>query len=136
MEKKSKNKIKMKFQAFKDISDKITIFNSEFVNRNKKICKLEINGIEKDLTNEFNIKNIQKASSESEFQNCLTPMIYKDIVTFQISLIFYDDIVDMSSMFKECSSLISILGIENLVNNKITNISHMFDNCTSLNFII
>lgn len=135
MEKSPKNKIKIKIQASKDESHIINILSSEFVEKNKKICKIEINSIEEDLTNKFNIKDIQITNSESEFQNSNIPMIYKDNVTFQFSLICYDDIVDMNSMFKECSSLISILGIENLVNNKVTNISHMFENCTSLNFI-
>ncbi len=50
MEKSPKNKIKIKIQASKDESHIINILSSEFVEKNQKICKIEITRRKADST--------------------------------------------------------------------------------------
>ena len=51
----------------------------------------------------------------------------------EITLIVKDKIVDLSHMFEECFSLDSIEGLNNLNISNVTNISYMFYGCISLN---
>ena len=39
---------------------------------------------------------------------------------------------DLSYMFANCEKIVQIIGLDKLVNEKVTNISNMFLNCTSL----
>ena len=93
--------------------DKINIFGSEFVKKNKNICKMEIDNKEYELKEKFNIKN------------------YNNNI-FKIKLKGINYITDMSFMFNECSSLSSLPDISKMNTHNVTNMSGMFYKCLSL----
>lgn len=66
----------------------------------------------------------------------LNGLMYGTSITeFDVSKWETSNIKDMSYMFYGCSNLTSIIGIENLVSNTVTNISYMFHSCTSLEYL-
>ena len=91
----------------------INIFGSEFVKNNKNICKMIIDNKEYEITEKYNIKNYNK--------NIL-----------QIKLKGINNVTNMSDMFYNCSSLLSLPDISKWNTNNITNMSDMFYNCSSL----
>ena len=92
---------------------KIKIFGKNFYKKYKNICKIIYEGKKYKLTEYFKIKNSNK-----------------NILEIRLSVI--NNIDDISYMFDDCSSLISIQDISKLDTNKIINMSKMFCNCSSL----
>ena len=102
----------------KDIIDKnkIRIFGENFVKNNRDKSKIIIKEKEYDLNEYFNISDYLKNKL-----SYLT-IILKDI----------NDIRDMSYMFSNCTSLISLPDISELNTYYVTDMSYMFRNCSSL----
>ena len=90
----------------------VKIFGKKFVMNNEKKCYI-INNINYDLTEYFNIKDIKEN-------------------TFEIKLIDIKNITNISNMFNECSSLISIKDISNWNTSNIEDMSYLFNRCSSL----
>ena len=67
----------------------IKIFGSKFVKNNKNICKMKINNKEYEIIEEYSAKN---------FNNNILNIKLKGI----------ENVADMSDIFRECSSLISL----------------------------
>ena len=110
-----KNEIIIEY-AIKKIENIIRLFGSKFFKKNKDFCKIKINGEkENDLIEFIEIDNLSKG---------------KEI--FILKFIWNNDLTDLSYMFADCSTLISISNIENLIDVEITNLSNLFRNCTSL----
>ena len=97
----------------------VKIFGKEFVERNKKNCKIIINDEQKELkefleiTRDFEIENDEKNY-------------------FIIKFHWEDNLTDLSYMFADCSDIISISNAKNLINNNVTNLSNFFRDCESL----
>ena len=91
----------------------IKIFDSEFVNNNKKICKISCEGKEYDLHEKFNLKSFNKT---------------KDILEIKLKGII--NITNVSCMFYGCSSLLSLSGISKWNTSNITDMHYMFCGCT------
>ena len=94
---------------------KIKIFDIDFINNNKNKCKYIYKDKEFELEEYFNLSNYDKDEDELE-----------------IGLKGINNITDMSSMFKFCSSLLSLPDISKWNTNKVTNMSSMFNFCLSL----
>ena len=92
----------------------LKIFGTDFVKNNKNKCKL------------IHKSKIYKLMEYFEF-NEFPP---SDI--FEIKLLGINDITDISYMFSNCTSLISLPDISNLDITKFTKLSYMFNNCQSL----
>ena len=131
--------ISNKFKKIKDIYDKMTIkhtksldikykinknekiiriFDSKFVKNNKDKCKIIIKGKEYELTDEFNINNLNKIN-----QN------------LQLKLKGIKNITNLSYMFKGSESLVLISDISSWDTHNITNMSYLFFGCSSLKFL-
>ena len=94
----------------KDLKE-VRLFGKDFVEKNKNNCKLIIEGIEEDLKEIHNFGYF--------FEN------YKEI--FEIKLKGITNITDLSYMFYECSSLLSLTNISKWNTTIITNMSNMFN---------
>ena len=90
----------------------IFIFGHTFVRNNENICKIMIDNKEYELTPIYNIKNNKKNSK------------------LKIVLTGIDKVTDMSEMFYECSSLLSLPDISKWNTKKVTNMSKMFYECS------
>ena len=90
----------------------IKIFGHEFVINNKNKCKMIIDNNEYELTEKYNVKGY----------NNKIKIILKGI----------DNITNMSYMFYECSSLLSLPDISNWDTNSVTDMCYMFYECSSL----
>ena len=67
MKKKKINKNDVIFITYKmNNDDKLKIFDCDFVNNNKNLCKIIYNEKEYDLQEHFNIKNINKNKDKLE----------------------------------------------------------------------
>ena len=106
-----------------DYSKDIKIFGSKFVQNNKNICKLIINGNEFELCENININKNQ--------------LKYNNI--FELKLQGIKNITDMSYMFGDdddwysgCKLLSSLPDFSNWNTQNITNMSYMFCGCKSL----
>ena len=93
--------------------DKVKIFDNDFVENNKNLCKIIYEGKEYELQEEFNTKDINKEILE-------------------IKLKGINKITNMYAMFYECSSLLSLPDISNWDTSNVTNMSCVFGECTSL----
>ena len=96
--------------------DSIKIFGEDFVNNNKNFCKFICDGKEYDLKETFNVKNYDK-----------------DILEIKLKGIM--KITDMSCMFSQCSSLISLPDINKWNTINITNMGLIFAECSSLLYL-
>ena len=95
--------------------DKIKLFGSQFVENNKDKCYLLIEDQQKELCEYLYLNEKQKEKN-----------------TLEIKLIENKIITNMSYMFSNCSSLISIKDIYNWNTKNVTNMSYMFSDCSSL----
>jgi len=100
------------YNITKDDND-IKIFGSEFVENNNNIYKLIIDNKEYKITKNYKIKDDNK--------NIL-----------KIKLKGINNVTNMSFMFYECSSLLSLPDISKSNTNNISNLSYMFYECSSL----
>ena len=95
-------------------SDKgIKIFDQKFINNNSGKCKIYINEEEIDLSEFYEPKQNEKY--------------------IKIKLNINEEITDMSYMFYNCTSLISVTDISYWNTYAVTDMSYMFYNCISLN---
>ena len=94
-------------------NENINIFGSEFVKNNKNICKMIINNKEYEICEKYNNKGYNKNKLEFKLKGI-------------------DNINNMSNMFYECSSLLSLSDISKWNTNNIIDMGHMFDGCSSL----
>jgi len=95
------------------INEDIRIFGSEFVKKNKNICKMIIDDNEYEIAEEYNIKSYTNNE-------------------LKIKLKIIGNITDMSYMFDECYSLSSLSDISKLNTSNVTDMSYMFIGCHSL----
>ena len=91
------------------------IFGDEFVENNKKFCKIIIDGKENELCSEID-KNSIKLNKDNKFKIILTDI---------------NKIINCDSMFAWCSTLESISSL-NFDTNKITSMKNMFLGCEAL----
>ena len=108
------NKIKLIYKVNYS-EENIRLFGSSFYQNNKNKCNLCIDFV----INEF-----------SEFYKAKTKESRIDVI-----LAISKDITDLSYMFNDCSSLLSISYLNNLMINNVTNLSYMFSGCSSLKSI-
>ena len=97
----------------------IKLFGKDFVERNKNNCKLIIEGYEEELKEIYNFGYIRYFFGFG-----------KDTLEFKLKGI--TNIINMSNMFSECTSLLSLPDISNWNTSNVTNMSCMFSGCTSL----
>ena len=92
----------------------LTIFGDTFVENNHDKCKIFYNWKEQKLKSSILIED-SNANDKIE-----------------INLIVYKEITNMSYMFENCSSLLSLPDISKLNTNNVNDISFMFYDCSSL----
>ena len=95
-------------------SKDIVIFGYKFVEKNKNICKMILNGNEFDLRDNINV-NIKQL---------------KDNNILEIKLKGIQNITDMSYIFNECELLSSLSDFSKWNTKNVTNMRCMFCNCT------
>ena len=95
------------------INNKIRLFGSLFINKNKTKCILIMNGVEKQLIEFYEVNDM-----DNEF--------------LEVDLIVKENITDLSHMFHGCSLLISLDFTPGENTAIIKNMSYMFYNCSSL----
>ena len=112
---KSEMKIWYKSQNY-DSNNEIQLFGEKFVENNKNKCfYLEISGDKYDLSSHYRLSNFKR-----KFRNTLVNLISKDII------------VNMSSMFDNCSSLEEIQDMSKWNTKFVKDMSKMLYNCSSL----
>jgi len=111
---KLKRKYLREDSEIKLTKNKIILFGEKFVEKNKKICKILIEGKEKELISLYSNERLRENEK------------------LEIKLKGIKDIVDMSYMFYRCFSLFSIPDISEWNTSNVTNMSHAFDGCISL----
>ena len=107
------DEIVMKYHISKN-DKKINIFGTEFVKKNKYLCKIINDNKEYELTDDFEIENNNNNYLE-------------------IKLKGLKNITDMSHMFYNCSSLLSVINKDNFDFKNINNMSSAFLGCSLLN---
>ena len=107
----NENKLVLKYKI-NFPGENIRLVGSKFYENNKDNCKLCIDFVEKDLMEFYIAKKNERLI----------------ITTLAIS----HAITDLSYMFCECSSLISVTNLHDLNISNVTNLSHMFFGCSSL----
>jgi len=95
---------------------KVKIFGAEFVKNNKNICKIIYEDKEYELDEYFNIPNN-----------------IKDELKIKLSGI--NEITNMSFIFYECSSLLSIPDISKWNTNNVINMSYLFGKCENIEYL-
>ena len=95
--------------------DEIQLFSNNFVWKNKYNCYLLVDGKQKELCVYLHIDDMQKEKNKLEI------MLVEEI-----------PITDMSDMFSNCKSLISLPDVSEWNTSNVTNMNHMFSNCSSL----
>ena len=96
---------------------KIRLFGNEFIKNNKDNYYLIIENKKINLCELYNLKYENKNNY------------------VKVKLIQKDNVTNMSYMFYDCSSLISLPDISNWNTNNVTNMSWMFNNCSSLIYL-
>ena len=98
---------------FKEKQEIINIFGEKFVKNNRNNCKMIIDNKEYNIKEKFKITNNNN-----------------DILNIKLKGI--ENIIDMSNMFKDCTSLLTLSDISKLNINNIIDMSYMFNNCLLL----
>ena len=142
------NKITIQYK-FINIKNKkrIRIFGDEFVKNNKDKCKIIINGKELDLCSHINF-NINQLNNNEKYEikligiNNITNLsrMFSSEYEDEIQLLSLTDIskwntknvTNMSDMFNGCSSLLSLPDISKLNIQNVTNMSYLFYRCSSI----
>ena len=101
---------------YKIYSQNVRIFGEKFVENNSDKCKLVINDNEKNLCSEISIDDNLKLEGDD----------------LKIKLILKGDIIDMSYMFCDCDTLLSIFNFSELDTSKVTKMNYMFSGCKLL----
>jgi len=97
-------------------SNYVKIFGTDFVLNNKDKCSIQFGDKISQLSDYFYID--KKYMDNNEF--------------LEIKLIGISDITDLSYMFSNCTSLISLIDASNWDVSKCTKMSYMFNNCKLL----
>ena len=92
----------------------IKIFGEEFVKNNKNICKIIHKGNKLELKEFIDLNEKEKDEA------------------IEIKLIGINNVTNMSSMFFNCPSLISIPDISEIDTSKIVDMSSLFSGCNSV----
>ena len=100
---------------YKVKDNEVQLFGENFVKRNKKNCKLIIDGKEQELIEKYSFGIFSSK---------------KDIL--EIKLKGITNITNMSEMFDRCESLSSLPDISKWNTSNVTNMSFMFYRCKSL----
>ena len=116
MEKKQKEIIFL-YHYDNNENNKIKIFDKKFILNNRNKCKI--------FMNEKEIELAEYCDIDPKFSN-------KNII---IKFIEKQTINDMSYMFYNCDSLISIHNFSNFDMSKVTNMNYMFYGCSSLKYL-
>ena len=126
-------------------SDKIKLFGTEFVERYKNVCKIEFNGVEKNLTEYFPITydDIQKEDFRIKLKgvNKVTDTSYMfrfvnnllDVPN--ISRMDAKNIISMEVMFEGCEKLVELKGINRWNVENVVSMRGMFYNCLKLVYL-
>ena len=102
-------------------SNNVKIFGTDFVNNNKNNCMIiHCNKFYK-LSEYFDISDKYKNNENN---------LNKDIL--EIKLLGINKITDLSYMFSNCITLLSLPDLSKLDTSNVTKISYMFNNCKSL----
>ena len=116
----------VKYKPNENNRNKVKIFGKIFVNRNEDKCKI--------------IYNNKIYELKEYFEDIDINYNHKDLIKFKLLLIH--NIIDMSYMFYDCDSLISLsVNNETNLNNSnlqlfIINMNHMFYRCISLKSLL
>ena len=134
----SNNAISIIYNFEKDDNDR-KLFGHEFIENNKKKCKMIINNTKYNLDNNklpiyntdnivIRLKGIKNITNMSEmFCNCSSLSSLPDI-----SKLYISNINNMSCMFQSCSSLKSLPDISLWDTSNVNNMKYMFGDCFSL----
>ena len=130
------NEIKIKYKY----QNKIKLFDKRFIEKNKNNCYLLIDHKFENLTEYYYSDNkegkeIEIILIEKTEINDMSYMFYdcKSLISVKDILKWnVNNVIDMSYMFYNCESLISIPDISNWNTNNIINLNYMFYNCRSL----
>ena len=123
----------------------IKLFGYEFVEENRNICKLMLEGKEKNLNeyiyiNKHGNDNILKIKLKGiNGVNKLTKMFYNCFSLLGIFILSEwntNNVTDMSYIFYNCQSLKELPDISKWKTDKVNNISFMFYGCSSLEKIL
>jgi len=104
------NEIDIIYKCDKNMNE-IKLFGENFVKNNKNNCILIINDIVLDICEYYKTKENKNIT---------------------VRLIEINEIIDMSYMFYECSSLLSIVNFSKWKTNNVNNTSYMFYGCSSI----
>ena len=117
--------------------ERIKIFGEEFVENNKKKCKMIIDDKEYEISEKYNITNYNNGILEIKLKG-ITNMsgMFSNISSLSslidISISNTNNITNMSEMFYGCSSLLSLPDISKWNTNNVKDMSYMFYGCSSL----
>ena len=120
--------------------NKIRIFGSKFVEKNRNLCKMIINNKEYKIERRYYIKNYNHNILKLKLKgfNNITDMsyIFNECSSLSslpdISKLNTDNVIDMCGMFNGCSSLTSLPDISKWNTNKVISMSYIFNGCSSL----
>ena len=110
------NEITIKYKINND--EKLRIFGDIFIKNNKNNFQMYINKNRYELNNIIDIKNLKTE---------------KNILEIKLNEI--NKISDISFMFDDCTSLISVSCLDKIEVNQINNMRLMFNNCNNLYFL-
>ena len=107
------NEIMIKYKDNPNEKD-ISLIGQNFIKNNGKNIELYFNGKKLDIFSKYNKKK------------------YKLTNIFEVKLKIINPLTNMSSMFKDCSSIISISDLHRIDTSQVTDMSYTFCNCSSL----
>ena len=111
---KDTDEIIIKYVNNKNEND-IILLGDKFIHNNKDNCRLFIKGKQVDLKKSYNKKKYN---------------LTKQII--EVKLKIDSQLTDMSYMFKDCSSIVSITDLHLIDTSRVTNMSYLFCDCKSL----
>ena len=130
---------------------KIKIFGSTFVKNNRDNCKIKVFDQIKNLSeylylddyenlfslenndNYDNYDNLNDFEEYESYDNFYDYEKYEEEI--EIKLIILKDMKDISKMFKNCTTLLSINNLEILNTSEVNNMNHIFQGCINLKSI-
>ena len=132
--------INLKYKISSD--EKIRIFGEKFVSFNMAYCKYSYEGKKYELNEFFYSKDLKTNKKELEIKLIIFGVtknlsyLFNDCKSLisidSINQIKIDDNCDMSNMFRNCSSLISINPNIHFVTDEVNNMKNLFQGCSSL----
>ena len=93
----------------------IMLLGKKFIKNNKDICLIFFNGKQQELRQLYDKRRFNITNE-----------------TLEVKLRFSSQLIDMSYMFNDCSSLISIEDIDRIDTSEVTNMAYLFCGCNSL----